>query len=83
MKEHHLKILPKYFGAVENGTKNFEVRFNDRDFEVGDILYLEEFDTSNAYTGLYIRAKIGYVLNDENFLKEGYVILGFTKICYC
>lgn len=39
---HDLKILPRYFDAVEDGSKPFEVRRNDRDYQVGDILLLRE-----------------------------------------
>lgn len=38
---HHLKTLPVYFDAVERGDKPFEVRFNDRDYQAGDILVLQ------------------------------------------
>lgn len=51
-KEHHLKIWPQYFGAVESGDKLHEIRVNDRNYDEGDILYLEEWDPeSRKYTG--------------------------------
>ena len=38
-KTHHdLKISPKYYRDIESNEKTFEVRFNDRDFKVGDIV---------------------------------------------
>ncbi|WP_195916669.1 DUF3850 domain-containing protein [Lactococcus petauri] len=43
MKTHELKLDVKYFDEVKNGTKNFEIRMNDRDFQVGDILELKAF----------------------------------------
>lgn len=42
-KTHHLKTLPAYFDAVCRGDKTFEIRKNDRDFQTGDTLVLEEF----------------------------------------
>ena len=52
MTRHELKTWPKYFAAVRSGQKRFEIRRNDRDFKVGDILVLREFDPEDdAYTG--------------------------------
>ena len=40
---HKLKILPNYFNAVKEREKTFEVRKNDRDYKVNDIIKLEEY----------------------------------------
>ncbi len=74
-KEHKLKILPKYYELVENRTKNFEVRKDDRDFGVGDILILLEWN--GEYTGRKILREIGYILDDKDYCKDGFAILGF------
>lgn len=37
MTTHRLKVLIKYADAIMNGTKTFEVRKNDRGYEVGDM----------------------------------------------
>lgn len=42
MKTHELKLDIKYFDDVKSGKKNFEIRKNDRDFQVGDILELKK-----------------------------------------
>lgn len=76
---HELKIFPKYFDAVVSGDKTFEVRRNDRDFNVGDILNLMEFDGS-SYSGNNVLVKITYILNDRTYCKDDYVILGIKKI---
>ncbi|HCU2612847.1 TPA: DUF3850 domain-containing protein [Clostridioides difficile] len=72
---HELKILPQYFKEVVNGNKNFEVRKNDRGFKKGDLLVLKEFD-GEKYTGLEIRKEITYLLDNSNYLQDGYVVLG-------
>lgn len=74
MKEHDLKILPQYFNEVISGNKRFEIRKNDRDFKEGDNVKLREFNGVD-YTGNYIKAKIGYVLQGGNYgLEKEYCI---------
>jgi len=74
---HELKTWPEYWRAVCDRKKNFEVRKNDRGFEVGDILKLMEYDptTPNGYTGRVLNRRITYILDQPEFCKEGYVIL--------
>ena len=76
MKVHNLKIKPQYFKDVISGIKTFEVRKNDRDFKVGDLMVLETYD-NKRFTGGYVNTKITYILDDPEYCKPGYVILGF------
>lgn len=82
VKMHHLKILPKYFEDVQAGKKNFEIRENDRDFKVGDILILKEYE-NEKYTGRIVKRKVNYILyGDKPFtlgLAKGYCILGLEN----
>ena len=64
MAVHDLKIWPIYFGPVENGTKKFELRKADRDYKVGDILRLREFDPFEiGYTGQSVDVPVTYILD--------------------
>jgi hypothetical protein len=74
-QHHYLKIKPQYFIAVECGIKPFEIRFNDRNFMVGDILHLQEF-CDGKYTGRELRREVCYMINDPEYCKEGFVVLG-------
>lgn len=76
-KQHHyLKTLTTFYQEVGNGKKNFEVRFNDRYFKVGDVLHLQEFIPPSTYTGREINREVIYILDDSNYCKEGFVVLG-------
>jgi len=75
MKRIKVKIKPCYYLAVEKGIKLFEVRYNDRDYKVGDILVLREF-ADGEYTGRKMTMRITYVLSDVDYVKEGFVVLG-------
>lgn len=78
---HNIKIWPEFFRQVKSGNKPFEVRKNDRDYKVGDTLILEEYDPcKKVYTGAWIPELITYKLDDQNFVKEGFVILGMKEI---
>lgn len=80
MTVHELKILPKYFKAQKDGIKNFEIRKNDRDYKVGDGIYLREYDpTDKKYTGRRILVKVTYITDYKQ--REGYVVLG-TNVNY-
>ncbi|ENZ5568136.1 ASCH/PUA domain-containing protein [Enterococcus hirae] len=69
---HELKILPVYFEAVVNGRKQFEIRKNDRDFQVGDQLILKEWN-KDGFTGRACQSEITYIT--DYMQKNGYVVL--------
>lgn len=75
---HDLKILPEYFVEVVRGNKTFEVRKDDRPFNVGDELILYEVNCGR-YTGRNIKVIITYILRNPDYCKEGYCILGFKQ----
>lgn len=75
MTTHELKSWPEQFEAISNETKRFELRFNDRGFEVGDILYLREWqpaenglvarNDAGSYTGRELKCTVEYILDDR------------------
>ena len=76
---HELKILPKYFQQVWDGKKTFELRKDDRDYNIGDQLRLLEYSHYlDEYSGRECNRSIPYILiNCEEYgLKDGFVILG-------
>lgn len=56
------KTWPEYFEAILSGKKKYDLRLNDFDANVGDVLVLEEWDPkTKKYTGRKIEKKIAYV----------------------
>lgn len=74
---HELKIFPEYYNAVVSGLKTFEVRYNDRDFKVGDSLILKEY-SGVSYTGRQTNVVVTYIVDDPSYCKEGYVIMSIV-----
>lgn len=89
---HELKTWPKHFLHVYAGTKRFELRRDDRGFQVGDLLHLREWEPSlmygathqGEYTGKSCMAKVLYILREEEeqpeFIADGYVIMSIEVI---
>jgi hypothetical protein len=68
---HELKVWPEYFEEIFCNRKKFEVRKNDRNFQVGDLLYLREYDPfTNEYTGRWNQRQITYILDNNNSFIE-------------
>lgn len=77
---HDLKCHPKPFEDLLSGNKTFEFRKNDRNFNVGDILILQEWDpeTEDHYTGRNVRRRIKHILSEGYGLPEGFCILSLA-----
>lgn len=76
---HELKIQPQYFNEVMNLNKHFELRKDDRDYQVGNSIILKEFD-NGKYTGKESGClEITYILRNcpEYGLMDGYCIIGW------
>lgn len=86
MTTHELKCWGSFFDAVADGRKTFEVRFNDRDYQVGDVLCLQRWEPAMeaySYTAagsiIEIEKAISYILYGDQFgLTKGFVVLGLA-----
>jgi len=76
MAEHSLKTLTEYFNLQAEGLKPFEIRLNDRDYQVGDVLELLDYGDW-GYTGGVLRVEVTCVV--DYMQQPGYVVMG-TKI---
>lgn len=79
---HELKTWTKYFQEVKSGLKNFEIRRNDRNYNIGDELLLREFNNETGYhTGEICHRKVTYILVGGQFgIHPDYCVLGLAKV---
>ena len=76
-KLHQVKIASQFFMDVCIGRKTFELRKNDRDYKVGDLLEMFEYKDGKR-TERAVRAWISYILENYKGLEDGYCILGIN-----
>lgn len=82
MTTHTLKLDSRWFDAVANGAKPFEVCRDDRGYAIGDTLTLIE-TADGSETGRTAERVVTFILRAEDFpegLKEGYAVLGVTPV---
>lgn len=59
---HDVKIWPQYLDAIVDGRKTYEIRKNDRGYQVGDQLLLREWDPgSETYSSRTVLAEVTYM----------------------
>lgn len=71
MKVHRIKIYKEFADAKVDDCKPFELRRNDRNFQVGDIVCYTVVDKTGN--------KIKHLLNGRTFMIT-YVLSGFTGL---
>ncbi|WP_432702454.1 DUF3850 domain-containing protein [Lysinibacillus sphaericus] len=76
MTVHELKIAPEYFGPVFDGIKTFEIRKDDRGYQVGDLLLLKEYENC-AFTGKAVLKQVTYLTAD--YQQPDYVTLAIKE----
>lgn len=87
MTTHHVKSWAHLFDAIVSGAKAYDLRKNDRDYQVGDIVWLNQYDNiKGVYTGRVAKRTISYMTNNVTpcavssaVLPNDYCILGFEK----
>ena len=73
---HDLKVWPEFFAAIDKGEKAFELRKDDRGFELGDDLRLWFFDPETGKkNGHSIFARVTSIVRGE-WLAPGCVCMG-------
>lgn len=85
MKTHKLKLHINFCDEVLSGTKTFEIRYNDREFQNGDLITFFPWDPENnkvlseSHEITNHTYRIKYILNGWG-LKKGYVALAIEDV---
>ena len=88
MREIIKKAYSKYFEEVLSGEKKFEIRLNDFDADIGDIIILKEINDKREFTGREIKKKITYVSktknvdwwSEEDIKEKGFIVMSLANI---
>lgn len=89
MTEHEIKAWPEFYTPVERGEKTLELRLNDRNYQVGDVLLLREYEpltTSHTnqftafYTGRSSRYLVTHIIHGGPWLTPGYVAMSIRRL---
>lgn len=78
-KVHKIRIGASFFEDACSNSKSFELRKNDRDYKVGDILEMMEFEEGRN-TGRMVQKLVTYMLEDYTGLEDGYCIMATALV---
>lgn len=72
-----------YYSDVVDGTKTFELRYNDWDCVVGHKILLQEVDDiTYEYTGKMCLVEVTYILPQYmDILRKDWIIFSFKMVC--
>lgn len=79
MKIHKLKIKEEYYKAIVDGNKTFELRKNDRDYQVGDLIqFTDDLFNQEKTTDKFMAEKY-YPQPSETLFKITYILEGVPE----
>lgn len=73
--KHELKIWPQFYCRVKDGSKTFEVRNNDRNFQRGDMVVLREWDPEPINKQVPMPSPKGYTESPPLEFEVGYILV--------
>lgn len=81
---HRLKIESRFFDALWDGSKTAEIRKNDRNFKVGDLLYFtQQVDICVSYglsSSRSMATQITHIVEGKEYgIRKGYAMLSLAR----
>lgn len=68
---HKIKIYPNHRREIITDGKDFEIRKNDRNYKVGDVVFLNEYDPEKqCLTGDFTVVKITKIYDISDCFKD-------------
>jgi hypothetical protein len=64
--KHNIKIDSRYFDAVVMGLKRQETRLDDRNYRVGDVLYVKEIGEDDKETNRSFTALVTHLITSND-----------------
>lgn len=77
--DHHLKCRPDYWADLDAGTKTFSLRFDDKNYRVGDYLRIYRGVEDDYRSKEPLDFQVTHVFNEFGVV-HGFVILSLRKL---
>lgn len=88
---HELKIDHDYLRKIQMGVKRFETRKDDRDYQKGDFLLMQDYDRNKGYyinngsrdknqVMVKVLDVFGRTDSEKEFCKSGYVTMSIKVV---
>lgn len=79
--KHYIKTIKPHFENVWSGAKTFEIRVNDRNYQVGDTCVLMEYDKeADLLVGREIEVYITHIITEYELIYMGVCVFSFVKL---
>lgn len=85
---HYVRSWSHFYKAIRDGLKTHDLRDDDRNYQVGDLICLQEYDNiEGRYTGQELWTEVTYITGratpcaySSAVLQKGYVILSIRVV---
>ncbi len=82
--KHTLKVMGKAYEDIKEGQQDFLIQFDEHDFQVGDILTIQEHKRETSHrgdpTGEEITRRIKFAIRICQGLQRGHVAIGLGEV---
>lgn len=78
-KIHFIKTVQPHFEGRQNGLKTFEIRNNDRDYRVGDVLIERLWhEDEEGFVGPHLVSRVEYISSYAQ--KSGFIVMAVKTL---